>query len=897
MVFRRGAALLFVFALLLSPFSPPAAGAQGSSQPVPQLRTLANGMRIVVLEDHAAPVVQVTTWYRFGALEETPGKTGLAHALEHMMFRGTPTLSAAGLDNMNARLGAEVNAQTQNEDTHFYFVVPSDRVETVMRVESDRMRNLKLAPEDWNIERGAVLNEYAGDFSNPVYGFVFGTAQRVFPGSRLGETALGSRSDIEHATVADLRKYYDEWYHPNNATMVITGDVKADDVFAYAERWFGPIPAKQLPARKQYAVHPAHGVTWHSEQPFPYTIIDEAYAAPGDAPATEYHQLRNDIAIDALFNPRGPFRKALVESGLVLAYEPQPIEDRRASIVHILLYVAPNHTVAEVRAAYEKTMRNVLAHGIDRELILASQREMIASLSYARDSIVGLGDAIGGAYVYPGDTDPMKYAGIFAQVTPDEVNREARAIYAKANVVGVLEPTTRATKAAGGGAVTASVSDNFGSRIPNGPIVQPDWLRADLNKPLALRSEVAPVVTTLPNGLHLLVQRVTTNPTVFVRGVVQLSPQFDPAGKEGVGDVTSQLMEWGSAKYSYDQAHRIADDDAAQIDLGTSFGAHGRAGDVNTFLDVIADDLRAPTFPQDKFELVKSQTHDVLAKREQQAGYLAETLLARALYPADDPALRRQTPYSIDAITLDDVRTFHKIYVRPDTTTLVVVGDVDPAAVAKAVEDRFGDWTVEGSKPDVHLPQIPLPRPIRQNVDTSSQSVGVELASPSLARTSPDYEALELANAILGGGTFGSRLFDEVREKRGLVYGAYSNLHANRDRGTFEVDFQAVPEKVDAADALVRDEIRRMQTEDVTAEELQSAKTRVVAEQVDAEQATSTIASDLLQIGVNGLPDTYYATLADRYANITPADVRRAATEGMHPDALIEVRVGPRPAP
>ena len=140
------AVALAVLALLCAPLQPPAADAATANAPAPQTRTLANGLKVVVIEDHAAPVAQVHMWYRFGALDETPGKTGLAHALEHMMFRGTHDLSSAGLDDMTARLGGEVNAQTENEMTHFYFVVPADRVDTIVHLEADRMRGLKLDP-------------------------------------------------------------------------------------------------------------------------------------------------------------------------------------------------------------------------------------------------------------------------------------------------------------------------------------------------------------------------------------------------------------------------------------------------------------------------------------------------------------------------------------------------------------------------------------------------------------------------------------------------------------------------------------------------------------------------------------------------------------------------------
>ncbi|MBV8581395.1 MAG: insulinase family protein, partial [Candidatus Eremiobacteraeota bacterium] len=816
---RRVVAVLAAALLLCLPLAPSTATAAPAAVPAPQARTLPNGLKVVVIEDHAAPVVQVHMWYRFGALDETPGKTGLAHALEHMMFRGTHDLSSAGLDDMVARLGGEVNAQTENEMTHFFFVVPADRVETIVHLEADRMRGLKLDPADWNLERGAVLEEYAEKHSNPVTSFIYDVNQRVYPNSRLGATSLGEKRDIERATVTDLRRYYDEWYWPNNATLTVAGDVHAADVFADAQRWFGGIPSHRLPTRRTYALKPAHGLTYTDRSDFPYTIVDEAYAAPGDAKPYEHDQVRNDVALGALFNPRGPFR-SLVERGLILAYNPTPLEDRRASVVHVMLIVAPGHTPAEVRAAYEKTMAETLAKGLDPDLFAASKRSQLASMTYARDSIVGIGDAVGANMVFPGDTDPSQFDALYGAITRDESTAVARRVYAKASVVATLEPTAfDPAKARAPSNVSNSVSDDFGARTSNGPLVQPDWMKAALAKPLALRSAVDPVVTTLPNGLRLLVQRVTTNPTVFVRGVVATSPTFDPVGKEGVGELTSSLMDWGSAKYDYDAQRKVGDDLAADVSFGTGFFAHGRAKDFPALLDVLADDVRRPNLPADKFALVKSQLGAFAGRRALQAGFEAQRLFNIALYPAGDPALRIPTERSIENVTLDDVKAYHAAYVRPDLTTLVVVGDVDPADVTREVTARFGDWTANGPKPDPHLPQIPLPLPQTRVVTTASQDVTVELGAPALAASSPDYDPLTLANAIYGGaGGLDTRLFREVREKRGLVYGASSSLDANRDRGTFTISFSAVPAKIDAAETIVKSELKRMQTDEVSAD-------------------------------------------------------------------------------
>ncbi len=201
--------------------------------------TLRNGLRVVVVEDRAAPVVQTSVWYGFGSLEETPGKTGLAHALEHMLFRGTPEISSGGLDDITARLGAQMNGETSYDYTQFYFEMPADKLDVALFIEADRMQHAALRAADWAIERNAVLNEIDGDASSPFFNLLARVRAAAFPDQAAGRTPLGNRDDVARATVADIARYYHEWYAPNNATLVVAGDVNHASVFVKASRYFG----------------------------------------------------------------------------------------------------------------------------------------------------------------------------------------------------------------------------------------------------------------------------------------------------------------------------------------------------------------------------------------------------------------------------------------------------------------------------------------------------------------------------------------------------------------------------------------------------------------------------------------------------------------------------------
>jgi len=887
-----------LFAALAVQFGSPGARAQ-SMAPTPsqatqaQVRTLANGLRVVVVEDHSAPVVQTGMWYRFGSLYETKGKTGLAHALEHMNFRGTPSLSSSGLTDFTARLGVQENAETSNDYTHFYFVLPADRLETAVRIEADRMHNLLLRQSDWNLEKGAVLTEIDSDFSSPPSKLYYTVRRAAFPQSNYGLTALGERADVVRSTAADLRHYYEEWYAPNNATLVVTGDIHADDVFAMAQKYFGPIARKTLPT-----VHPGSAPAAMRNQQvtisgdYPYSVVLLAYQMPGDldpaAPAP-------NVLPSVINNQRSPFFKALVESGITLGYNAFADTQLRGGLFYVQLVVAPSSTPQKAIAAFTTTLAQVERDGIAPDLVDASKKSVAIQAIYARDSIAGLGDRFGDAYGVEQRSPEVDDARI-AAVTVAEANAALKKYLAQRSVTGVLTPLVpKPGQRASSLSATTMVSESFASRAPSGPIIQPAYIKAALAQPIDQQSKVDPKLFTLPNGLRVLVQEVHTNPTVFVSGLIDTSPKFDPPGKEGLGGLTSALQSYGSQQYDFNALGALQDRLAANVDLGMNFDAHGLSRDFDTLVDVLNDGERHPTFPAQYVSLVKSEEQAAISQRNRNPDYLASRAFLKLLLPPGDPALREETTASVKAVAPTDMRDYVSRYYRPDLTLITVVGDVDAKHVVDKLTATFGAWTAEGAKPDIAQSPIPLRPAASAYVPANRAAVSAHLGQTGIARTSPDFYALNLMNEILGaGGSFDTRLMDEIRSKRGLVYGVSSSLNVNRWRGTFDFSLTAAPSRVRPAVAVLKAQLVRIQTQPVSSDELVRAKSRIIAGALVAEQATQTISDRLANIGINGLPTNYYATLGTRYNPIDATDIERVARTYLHPKNLIEVYEGPK---
>jgi len=852
-------------------------------------RTLSNGLRVIVVEDRFAPVVHTSVWYRFGSLNETPGKTGLAHALEHMMFRGTGAISAGGLDDVVARLGAQMNGQTDYDYTDFLFDMPSDKANVALQIEADRMAHLALRQSEWNIERRAVLNELDGDESSPFFNLLARVRAAAYPGLPAGRTPTGVRSDVARATAADIRTYYERWYAPNNATLVVAGDVDHNAIFAMAQGDFGPIRARALPRR--YAQHPqaAGGKTVEAEFPFPFEVLDLAYAIPGD---TE----RGEPAVSALAsligNQRGPFYHALVASNVALQVDANADTQLRGGLMHVFIVLNPGHTGAEAQQIFQATMDGALREGFQPDLVSAAKIATLAERAYSADSIGGYADLVGYTYGIVGERDRDEDARL-AALTPADLLAAARTYLRTPTVAGHLTPND-APRRASSQKSDAAASDNFSGRAPSGPIVVPAMIRAEVRRPTTARSKLDPLRFSLPNGLAVIFQEKHDRRTVYVRGAIDSSPAMIPPGKEGIVRLASAVAEFGTERYDFAQLRKATDDIGASVNFGQGFGATGFSKDFEKLLELLSEGEQHPLFPQRWLDLQRSQLANSVASEQDISGVMVDRAYLQRLLAPDDPALRYASQSSISSITREDLLAYTKRYWRPDLTTIAIVGDLSPERVRRAVSGAFGSWTNEGATPAVGEPPLPPPHVAHAYVGTAANQVFVQLGAPAISRKNRDYDAFRLLTEMIGGsGYFQSRLWQELRQRRGLVYSVSSEIKSDRDRGDLEIDLSASPANVEAAIGIVRDELERFRSAPVSGVELQEARTRVVSAALLNEASARGQLEQTLEIATNGLPSNYYATLEQRYDAVTASDIQRVARAYLHPNRLIEVFAGP----
>ncbi|HEX8881033.1 MAG TPA: pitrilysin family protein [Candidatus Acidoferrum sp.] len=847
-------------------------------------------MKVVIVPNPLAPVVTVEQNYLVGGNETPEGFPGMAHAQEHMAFRGCSGLTANQISAIFAQLGGFGNADTQQNITQYFSTVPSADLDIVLRVHSACMTSIEDSQQEWLQEKGAIEQEVARDLSNPTYKFLTRLNQDMFAGTVYAHDALGTKESFDTTTGAMLKQFYDNWYAPNNAILVIAGDVQPDAVLLKVKELYGNIPRKQLPPRPEIKLQPVKSESFTLESNLPYLLAFIAYRMPGtDSP--DFAAV--EILADVLASQRGklyemvPQGKALqTEFGLAESY-------RKASVAFSVAVLAAGVDPAPAIAEMRKILREYAAKGLPGDLVEAAKRKIIARAQFRRNSIPGLAEAWSEAVAARGLDSPDDAVEMAKRVTVEDVNRVAQGYLADTNsLTAVLKPVP------GGEAVAQK---GFGgteqlTSAPSKPVELPAWaasrlLTLQLPPPVPMPAE-----TVLPNGIRLIVRRLTITPTVTVRGNVRHNGEMQaPAGKEGISDVLDELFSYGTKTLDRIAFQTALDDIAADQTAGYDFSLDVLKEDFSRGVQLLADNEMNPALPAEAFSVTQRQLAQFVGGRTKSPGYRAERALIEGLLPPNDPGRREVTQQTVASLTLQGVRDYYARTVRPDLTTIVVIGDTTPEEARKVIEKWFGPWKAVGAKPDVELPAVPANKPSAAIIPDANQlQDSVNLSQMvSMNRFDPDYYALQLGNHVLGGGFYATRLYHDLRQITGYVYNVDVSLNATKTRTVYTVTYACNPVNTGKARELILRDLITMQKNDVIPAELQQAKALVLRQIPLREASADSIATGLVGRAQIGLPLDEPERAAKIYFGTTAEQVRAAFAKWIRPDGFVQIVRGP----
>lgn len=876
--------------------------------------TLANGLRVIVHEDRKAPVVAVSVWYHVGSKDEPKGKTGFAHLFEHLMFNGSENAPGDFFEPLQEIGATDLNGTTWFDRTNYFETVPTPALERALFLESDRMGHLLGAMDQAKLDnqRGVVQNEKRQGDNEP-YGLVeYSQLAALFPeGHPYHHSTIGSMADLDAASLETVKDWFRTKYGPNNAILVLAGDVDAKAARPLVEKYFGDIargPAvtptaasvPTLKTKKEEALHDRVATT----------RLYRMWAVPG---LTDADTVPLDVAATVL----GGLSSSRLDNKLVreekiavnVSASVQPFE--RVSLFEVTADVKPGVDPALVARRLDAIIADFIAKGPTAdEVQRVATREVSGRIS-GLESVGGFGGkavALAEGALYANDADfYKKQLAAYAAATPAAVKAVAKKWLSRPVYALTVAPGKRgAYEEAKGGpashhpayyrapgasdAPLASKTPVDRSKLPDvGPI-------ADLDFPAVSHAR-------LSNGIELIYAQRTAVPVTRIAVSFDAGNAADPKDRLGTQSLMLTLLDEGTKTRNSVQIAEEQERLGASIGAGatmdrTSVSLSALSPNLAPSLDLLADIIRNPAFDPAEVERLRGQQLARISNEMTQPQGLALRTLPPLLYgkahPYGVPFTGTGDPEIVKKVTRDDLVAFQRAWLRPDNAQIFIVSDLPLAQVTALIEQSFGNWKAEGTKGVKNFAATTPPAASRiVLVDRPGSPQSLILGGALLPLKGKDELVTLLAANDVLGGNFLSRLNMDLRETKGWAYGVNSQVNRVAETVPYLVYAPVQADKTGASiAAILADSKEFLTTKGVTPAELQRTVNGSIRELPGSFETSADVLGGMQRNALYGRPDDYYDTLADRYRAMTAADLDKAARAVIAPDKLLWVVVG-----
>ncbi|KRG71950.1 M16 family metallopeptidase [Pseudoxanthomonas dokdonensis] len=859
---------------------------------------LDNGLRVLLFADASKPTVTVNLVYGVGSVDENYGETGMAHLLEHLMFKGTP--SQPDISGEMKKRGIDFNATTSMDRTNYFSSFPAnaDTLQWVLGMEADRMVHSNIARKDLDSEMTVVRNELESGENNPVGVLLQRIRSSAYLWHNYGNSTIGARSDVEGVPIENLQAFYRRWYQPDNATLIIAGRIDPASTLQQVAARFGPIrkPARKLPVfhTREPAQDGEREVTVRRAGDL--QVVAAAYHVPA---AGHPDSAALSVLADVIgHSPGGRLHKALVETRMAAGAGAGDEAMHDPGLMTVLAVMPKDADAGKAESVLLAQVEDVAARPVTaQEVDEAKQRIANAYELYFTDvNAVGMGLS---ENLAAGDWRLLFVSrDAIAKVTADDVNRVA-ALYLKPSnrTLGRFVPSDGSDRVQVGERPDIStLVDGYvgGSVVSAGEAFDPspDNIQA--------RTQTLQI----GDGLKVaLLPKQTRGNTVLVNANFRFGNAQTLRGREDAAGLAGAMLMRGSSSMNRQQIDQRFEALKTQASIsgnlqGAGIGLQTRRGQLAEALALAADILRHPAFPQDEFEQLKLQALTGLEAQRQDPSAVAANALARHFdpWPVGHP-LHIQTLdeslAAVKALSVEDLRRFHHDFYGTAQGEISIVGDFDPEAVKAQLQVLFADWKapVAYAPIDTRYSEVAASQ---QQLQTPDKPNAVLLARHNLPLnvTSPDYPALMIANRILGGSPLKSRLGDRIRQQEGLSYGVVSGISADDslsgvdDNGSFNVQAIAAPQNMAKLEAALREELARFVKDGITADELRDAVSGTLTEREQARADDASIAAILGDHLFYDRSMQFTSDMDARFKALTVEQVNAAIRKYLHPEQL-----------
>jgi predicted Zn-dependent peptidase len=910
MRFSSRFALVAAATILTPPLvAAPAAGPK--SVPIPSLVKqvsiphsmfrLANGLTVIVHEDHKAPVVAVNIWYNVGSKDEPKRKTGFAHLFEHLMFNGSENLPGDYFNYLQEVGATDYNGSTSYDRTNYYETVPTGALARALFMESDRMGHLLGAVTQGVLDnqRSVVQNEKRQDDNQPGGLIQYELFGQLFPpGHPYHHTTIGSMADLDAASLADVKQWFRDRYGPNNAVLVIAGDVTAAEARPLVEKYFGSIPAGP-------ANHPANAPLPTLKAPrsiamkdhVATTIIQRYWAVPG---LLDKRLAALDIGGSVLGGLSSSRLDKILVRGekIAVAVSASMTPLQRAGIFNVSAYVKPGLDPAMVAKRLDQVLADYIAKGPTADEVERAVMTEVSGRIRGLEQVNGKAGTLAEGQTYAGDSDFYKTTlAAYAGITPAAVKAAMLQWLRRPALTIILSPGERAEYSEAKQAADAKpgAAKDAGAVKGNRQIPPVGELSA-LDFPAITH-------TRLANGIPVEYVQRGAVPITQIALAFNAGSAADGPNERGLASMTMDLLDEGTSKLSSQEIAEAeerlgADVDTSNVGDRSYVSLNTLSPNLAPALDLLSDVTRDSAFRAGDVDRVRSLKLTGIAQMQKDPTRVAHRVLPAVLYGANHPygAPGGGDPAAIGKFTRDDLIRFQQRWLRPDNVKIFIVSDRPLADVQPLLEQRFGHWAAPSVAKGVKDFTAPTPRPTSPRIllvnrpgSPQSTILGAELLPLD---PKGDIVPFDTANEVLGG-TFLSRLNMDLRETKGWSYGVSGDATVLEHAVPYAVTAPVQADRTGDSLAELNAQIGEfLTTKGVTPDELKLTVANSVNRLPGQFETSGAVLSAMMNMDALGRPDDYYQTLAAKYRAQTTASLDQAARGALDPKGFVWIVVG-----
>lgn len=861
---------------------------------------LENGLKVLLFPDPSKPQILVNITYLVGSRHESYGETGMAHLLEHMVFKGTP--NHPNIPEELTQHGARPNGTTWYDRTNYYetFSATEENLRWALDMEADRMINSYIKKEDLESEMTVVRNEFEMGENSPSSILMERVMSSAYLWHNYGKTTIGARADIENVPIERLQAFYRKYYQPDNAVLMVAGKIDEEETLKMIHEYFAGIPKPDRVLYETYTREPVQD----GERSVTLKRVGEVQVVSAGyhiAPAAHPDFPALDVLAEVLTNtPSGRLYKALVETEKATSQYGFAFPLKEPGFAYFSADVLKDKSLEEAKEAMLGVFDNLKDNPPTKEEVERAKTKLLKDfeLQFTNTNTVGL---VMSEFISKGDWRlAFLYRDYLEQVSVEDVIRVANYYFKPSNrTVGMFIPEAKPDRVEIPEMedISLLLKDFKGKEaVAQGEAFEPTPENID-NRTMRFEGK---------NQLeYALLQKETKGDIVILNMVLRLGDEKSLEGKGAIGELTASMLNKGTANFTREQLADKFDQLKANVRIGgdgtsVSVSLQTERSKLAEVMDVVAEVLKQPSFPEEELKKLKDGIRAQLEEASADPMALAQNEFMQVMntYPkghVNYTGTFKEQLEDINAVTLDQIKQFYADYYGSDAATLAVVGDFDDAEVKAAIEKHFADWKSKSTYKRIEVPFVE-PTAVNKNIETPDKANAMFFAGMRVRMTNndPDYAAMVMGNFILGGGFLNSRLATRIRQQEGLSYGVASffNAHPVNEGATFGAYAIYAPENVEKLEKAFREEVEKAIKEGFTAEELEAARSGWLQQQQLSRSQDGSLAGTLNGYLFFDRDFSWDQALEDQVKNLKVEDVNRAFSKNIDVEKLVIIKAG-----